>query len=308
MNPRPSLWIPPLLLLACFIFPQLLLAETATLEIYYLPLHEAEAVVKSQLSKTGSVAILSSRRILVINDDPQHIEQAKKLLKRVDQPVQQYTLYLEFFSIKENQAQSITTSAHLPGGWARITVEDNRQHISTKKRFNLHLTSNNQSSIESGSIVPYRQQTKQWLAGYGVIRANSVEMIPITSGFFANVRSATSDQVHIHIEPWMRSQHTNTEIRGETEILFGLGATHAPQRPPSNQAPIRLNAKPSSNQHINQAIEIAGAATELTIPLGETVTIMAYDKEAEMLGKAMLSSSSNVDSNRFVITLRVEER
>jgi hypothetical protein len=58
----------------------------------------------------------------------------------------------------------------------------------------------------------------------------------------------------------------------------------------------------------NGVIEIAGAATELTIPLGKTVTIMSHDKEAAMLGEALLSGNSTTGTNHFVIRLLVEQR
>ncbi len=294
------------LLLAALWLPGNALAETATFEVLFLPLQEASDVVKSQLSTSGSVATLPSRRVLVVTDDARHIEQARKLLKRLDQPAPQYQAYLELLSLSSDHIQSIKTDAYLPGGWIRIALNDSEHRLSSRKRFNLHLTSNRQGSIESGTIQPYRQQTKQWLAGYGVSKTHSVELVPITSGFYATVHSAGEEMVQLRITPWMQNQRASEGISGETELLIDLGSTHSPRQAPSADAPVRLNARPVMKQH--QTIEITGASTELTVPLGEAVTIAAGDNEAALLGDALLSGGSSTEKRRFAIRLRVEKR
>ncbi len=305
MNRRSLLWIWKLSLLACLVCPQPLIAETAMLEVYHLPLNEAEAAVKTQLSKNGSVTILSSRRTLIINDESRNIQEARKLLKQLDVAAPQYSVYLKMLHFQNSQLKATHTEAVLPGGWIRLNLEDKNLRSSNKQSFNLHLSANHNGSIEVGTLQPYRKHIRQWLANYGLISSNSVDLVSVTSGFIARVRPADSGHVHIRITPWMRNQRGRTNIEGKTEILIDLGTTTAPLKAPSRNAPIRLNANPSSNQ--NKPIEIAGAVTELTIPLGKTIAIMANDKESEMFGEALLSSSSNIGSNRFAIKLRIEQ-
>jgi len=299
-------WLSKLLLLASLLLPGVAAAETATFEILFLPLQEASDVVKSQLSTSGSVATLPSRRILVVNDDTRHIEQARKLLKQLDQPAPQYQLYLELLSLSDDQIQSIKTGARLPGGWIKVALNDSEHRLSSRKRFNLRLTSTRPGTIESGIIQPYRQQTKQWLAGYGVIKTHSVELVSITSGFHATARRTGEKKVIIRITPWMQNQRENEGIRGETEALIDLGSTHTPRQAPSGDAPVRLNATPAINKR--QAIDIAGAATELTILIGESVVIAANSEEASLLGSALLSSGSSTGKKSFAIRLKVEKR
>lgn len=236
MNRRPSLWMPQLLLLACLTFPQLLAAETVTLEVLHLPLHEAEAAVKSQLSEHGSVATLPSRRILIINDESKNIREARKLLKKLDVATPQYSLYLEIIHIQDEALKTIDTEALLPGGWVKLTLADRDLHRSSQHSFNLHLSANREGMIETGRLQPYRKHIRQWLAGYGLISINSVELVSVTSGFIAHVRPADSGHVHIRIKPWMRNQRARTGIRGETEILIDLAQPphqnrHLPIRP-----------------------------------------------------------------------------
>jgi len=306
LNRQPLLWLRGWLFLACLLFPQLLLAETATLEVFHLPLHEAEAAVKSQLSEHGSVVTLPSRRMLIVTDSSKHIREARNLLKKLDVAAPQYAVSLEIMYIRDEQMQALNTEAELPGGWIKLALTDKTVRNSRRQSFNLQLTANRKGSIETGTLQPYRQHVRQWLAGYGLTSAGSVELLSVTSGFFADVRPAGSGRVHLRIEPWMRNQRASVGIRGETEILPDLGTTGAPRLSPSGQAPVRLNANPAMSQ--NGVIEIAGAATELTIPLGKTVTIMSHDKEAAMLGEALLSGNSTTGTNHFVIRLLVEQR
>jgi len=276
------------------------------LEVYHLPLNEAEAAVKSQLSKSGSVTILSSRRTLIINDESKNIQEARKLLKQLDVATPQYSMYLEMFHLQNSQLKATHTEAVLPGGWIQLNLKDKNLRSSNKQSLNLHLSANHNGSIEVGTLQPYRKHIRQWLTSYGLISTNSVNLVSVTSGFVAHVRPADSGHVHVRITPWMRNQKDHTGIKGKTEILIDLGTTTAPLKTPSRNAPIRLNANPSSNQ--NKPVEIAGAVTELTIPLSQAITIMANDKESKMFGEALLSRRSNINSNRFAIKLRIEQR
>lgn len=298
--------INPFLLLSLLI-PATTLAETAVLEIKHLPLQEAENIVKSQLSPSGNVSSMVSRSILVVNDRASNIERAKALLTRLDIAARQYSAYLELITLQHEANRSISTSARLPGGWVRINMASSKTHISNRKSYNLYLTSGSEGTIESGTIQPYRQQTKQWLAGYGVIRSSSVELVPITSGFHATVRPAGDGLINVRITPWMRSLRGNRAIQGNSEMMIDLGAANQPRQPPKGTASVRLNTTPPINQ--NRVIEMAGATTEITMPVGETVTIAAASEEAAQLGNALLlSSSSATDMKSFAIRLKVDQR
>lgn len=288
------------------LLPTLALAETAVIEVYHLPLQEAESIVKSQLSPSGSVAAMPSRNILVINDKASNIERTKALLKRLDVAAKQYSATIELITLQDNSNRSVTVSARLPGGWVKINMADSKTHLSNRKSYNLYLTSGSPGTIESGTIRPYRQQTRKWLAGYGVIHSSSVELVPITSGFHAMIQPASDGRVHVRITPWMRSLSANSTIQGNSEVRIDLGATNNRRQMPHGAAPVHLNTNPTMKQ--NRVIEMAGAATEITIPVGETVTIAANREEAELLGDALLSSGSGSSKKSFAIRLRVDPR
>jgi hypothetical protein len=266
-------------------------------------------VAQSQLSAQGQVAVLKSRRLLILNDDQAHIKKAMELLKRLDQMPAQYTAHVFIEELNESDSKTAgVSSAHaslgaLSGGWLRIRMEDQHRRFSNRQAFQLRVTANEPGNFEIGNIQPTRLETRQWLSGYGLIRQNSIELVPITSGFKILLWPAGENKVRVRLVPWM--QRASHQLRGQEEMLLDLGSTNEPATPPSNSAALRLNASPRL-QH-QQVIELAGAATELTVAVGEEITIAASNHEAEKLGKALLSRHSSAGRKQFVIRLMVDK-
>lgn len=295
-----------LVLWATFLMPAQ--AATKTVSIHFLPMHEAVAVAQSQLSATGQVAVLKSRRLLILNDDQAHIKKAMELLKRLDQMPAQYTTHVFIEELHESDNKtSGASSAHaslgaLSGGWLRIRMEDQHHQFSHRQAFQLRVTANEPGNFEVGNIQPTQLETRQWLSGYGLIRQNSVELMPVTSGFKVLLWPAGENRVRVRLVPWM--QRTSSQLQDQEEMLLDPGSADRPVTPPSNSAALRLNSPRLKNQ---QVIELAGAATELTIAVGEEVTIAASNHEAEKLGNALLSRHSSVGRKQFVIRLMVDK-
>jgi hypothetical protein len=283
-------------------------AATETVSIHYLPMHEAASIARSQLSATGQVAVVKSRRLLILNDDQAHIKKATELLKRLDQMPAQYTAHVFIEELNESRSNGAgISSAHanlgtLPGGWLRVRLENQQHRSSNRQVFQLRVTANKPGDFEVGNIQPTRLETRQWLSGYGLIKQNSVELVPITSGFRILLWPAGENKVRVRLVPWM--QRASHQLQGQEEMLLNLGSTNTPATPPSNSAALRLNASPRL-QH-QQVIELAGAATELTVAVGEEVTIAASNHEAEILARALLSRHSSFGYKQLVIHLRVE--
>jgi len=256
-----------LLLVTLFLFPALALAETEVIEVYHLPLSEAASAVQSQLSPQGEVRTMPSRRMLIITDDAAHIGAAKALLKRLDKVPAQYRVEVELVDVSDSRNSAIgVQQLRLPGGWIELRLAHSAMHISERRRMQLRVTSMQPGHIEAGELRPYRQRIWQWLAGYGVVAADTVELVPVTSGFDVEVAGAGNDAVRVQLKPWMR------RMAGD--------AADAP-------------------------IMIVGARTEVTVSLGETVTIAANEGESALFSRALLGSESTSGSGRLAIRLRV---
>ena len=283
-------------------------AATEVVEVNFLPLSEAVNAVKTQLSASGSVAAMPSRRILVIDDDRPHLNGAIALLKRLDRQPDQYRAELEIgrserSATAANHIDAELQVAPLPGGWVRISRRNQQGHADSQQRFSLRLSAGQPGSLETGVIKPYRRQSLQWLAGYGLIKRDSVEMIPITSGFHILIRPAGEGRVHLRITPWMR--RAEPRLRGNQEMLIDLGSVRNPTRPPATNPAMRLNAHPDRRRA--ETIEITGAATELTMDINAPVTLAAIDREADKLAQALLSGYSSSGEEQLRIRLRISK-
>ncbi len=281
-------------------------AATDAVNIDYLPMQEAADAVRTQLSDSGKVAAIASQRLLIIDDDSAHINKAKALLKRIDRAPGQYTAYLSIEDISANISRSAQASGQLSlgqlsGGWLALQLKKRKSQSNHRQSFQLRTSSNLPGSIETGTLQSFNRTTRLWLSGYGVISANSVEMIPLTSGFHITVSPAGMDQLRVRIVPWMKRLQAN--VQGQQEMLIDLGSSNAPTMTPGNSANMRLNARPVVNEQ--PVIKLTGAATELVIPVDQSVTIAAANREAEKLGGALLSRFSTIGKRQFVIHLRV---
>ena len=134
-----------------------------------------------------------------------------------------------------------------------------------------------------------------------MIEERSVELMQITTGFYIRARLVVKKMVHVRLIPWMK-RVTQSGLDDNQEILLGLGKT-TPAIPDSY---LRSNSNVNAKQNRGE-ISIAGAATELTIALGEEVAIAAVNHEAEQLAKVLLGRYSRVGKRQFVIRLKVSE-
>lgn len=286
-----AMWLRRLLLFAALLLSQSAMAGTEVVEVYYLPLDEAVSVVQSQLSPQGSVHTLSSRRLLVISDDEPYLSNAKKLLRQLDQPPAQYRVEVELVEMRDTQGSGLAVqSLQLPGGWVEVRLDRSRSRIVERRRMQLRVTSMQPGHIEAGELRPYRQRIRQWLAGYGVVSVDSVQLEPVTSGFDIRVMRAGAEAVRVQLSPWMRRMAMQGAGQSRTRIDLGKGRVQMRQQPtPAADAPII----------------IAGAQTELTVRLGETVTVAANGGESALFSQALLGGQSTTISNHLAIRLRV---
>jgi len=282
------------------------MAATDVISIDYLPLEEAAAVARSQLSADGSVGTLASRRMLIVDDDEAHLQKVRALLKRLDVRAEQYTLHMSMLDVAsrtdtQTQLGGSANLGNLTGGWVQMRLHNQHDGSSNSQQFSLRLSAAEPASIEVGTLQPL-EETRLWLSAYGITQARSVTMVPITSGFRVTARPAGSDQVHLRIVPWMQRQ--NVQLQGQHEILLELGSTNAPATPPGQVGNMQLDARPVISQA--KSIEISGAATELTIRKGEEVEIAASSGEANQLGHALLSRYTSIGKRQFVMRLKID--
>jgi len=178
-------------------------AETAVVEVDYLPLAEAQTAVQGQLTPSGSVSVLATRRLLIIQDDAAHIEAATMLLRRLDVRPVQYRATVEILQSRQQMSREASVQGALPGGWLRVTLSSADSGIGDRRRYSLRLLSGRPGVVEAGEIVPVTGRVRSWLAGFGI--EQTVQMVPVTGGFELRAVPLADDQVRVEVRPWLRS-------------------------------------------------------------------------------------------------------
>jgi len=267
-------------------------AETAVVEVYFLPLDEAETVVQGQLSPSGSVSAIASRRMLIIQDDAEHIDAATSLLRRLDARPVQYRATVEILQSRQQLSQGASLQGVLPGGWLRVALSAADNRSGERRSYNLRLQSGQAGFIEAGEIVPVTSRVRSWLAGFGF--EQTTQLVPVTGGFELRVVPLADDQVRVELHPWLRSlQASGQQGRAEVQIDAGGGVRG------------RLDSRPQQRRASGR-IAVASADTVVTVPLGSEVTIAGVDGDANMLGEALLAGQSSAGGSRLVMRLKVE--
>jgi len=140
------------------------LAATEAIEIYFLPLSEASEAARSQLSANGKIAPIPSRRLLVIEDDIAHINKAKALLKKLDQPTPQFSAMVEIEDIDSKTISSARLSGavsirKLSGGWIQLASGQQKRSIGNRQKHQLRISAAQPGRIETGIIRSFTRET-----------------------------------------------------------------------------------------------------------------------------------------------------
>jgi hypothetical protein len=303
-------------LLVCLGLCQMAWAETATVEVRYLPLQEAADLVKSQLSSEGKVAQLPSRRLLVIQDDAQHIKEAKAILKRLDVAVPQLSVQVDI----DQEERVSKGGAKLSGGWVQLKAKPNGDRTDfiqlqagagtlqngQKRHFSLYLASGKQGHIDAGEVQVAQPEVRQTLTRYGIEDTPDLAFVPITAGFDVQVTLIDDQHARLQIRPWFRRMEQKTDIQAKMEVLPDLGSTSAPQQPPSTSAPMRDNITPAvpKKEHY---VWLADAETELVVRLGHPVELAAVSGAAHAFSQTLLSSGFNTSEQTVRFRVQVNK-
>jgi len=273
--------------------------------IHYLPMTEAESLVKSALSATGTLAALPSQRLLIVMDDASHLSAAKKLLDQFDRLPAQYRITFTVVEANALSEASLQAAVDLPGHWLQLQAADRNSQQSSNQQWSLLLLAGKEGSFSVGEIQPYRQQVKQWLAGYGLIEKDSVNLVELSSGFFVRMQPVGNDQVEVEFSPWLARSQPGIPTNAKPELLIGLGtAGSINQAPTAAGVPLRLNAAPQLTTP--KPIRIARAATRIMVKIGETVEIAANGGESALLSRTLLARHSSVGQQSLILRIKVE--
>jgi len=284
------------------------MADTATIEVMHLPLDEAAAAVSTQLSGDARIAQMPSRRLLIISDDAAHIEQAREFLRTLDSAPAQLISRIQLAEHYASRGEKLSVAATLPGGWVQLDAGAASRHGSNRRDFMLRTSSHAPGHIEAGEIRAVDTGVRQYLTAHGIISANSVELVNITGGFDVQATLLAGDMVRVNIHPWLKNDAADSGMDAKTEMLIDAGSTLSVGTPPAGNPPVRINAQPKVGQATNgQRFMITEADTELTVKLGETVTIASIGSGAADFSTALLGVNDFNKRQDMSITLTITQ-
>jgi len=297
------LMLAALLPLVSFTAPAL--ADTETIEVMHLPLDEAAAAVQTQLSNDARIAQMPSRRLLIITDDAAHIEQARAFLRKPDTAPVQLAVRVQL--AEQYSSSGSRVSAALPGGWVQIDAGAASRHGDNRRDFMLRTSSGASGHIEAGEIRAVDTGVRQYLTAHGIVSENNVEMLDVTGGFDVQATLLPGDRVRVNIHPWLRNDAADSGMEAKTEMLIDAGSTLSVGQPPAtSNVPIRINAQPRVGQAAaGQRFMVAEADTEVTVNLGENITLASSGSAAADFSTALLSVNEFNKRNDLLITLTI---
>jgi sulfur carrier protein ThiS len=250
-------------------------AETATIDVMHLPLSEAVAAARSELSGEGRVAQLPSRRLLIINDDAVHIERVRDLLRQLDSAPAQLAVQVNISEHAKSSHAGVALAVVLPGGWARLDANAGLQHAANRRDFMLRTSSGAPGHIEVGEIRPMQQSVRQYLTAHGIITESNLAYVGVTGGFDVQATKLTGDAIRLNIRPWLRRTAANTR-----------------------------NIQQAQD---SDRIMVVEAATELTVTLDEQVTLAASKNAANEFSAVLLGLSELKNMRDLTISVRVSK-
>ncbi|MDQ6987891.1 MAG: hypothetical protein Q9M25_08825 [Mariprofundaceae bacterium] len=295
----------PMFMLVAGLFCQPAQAATDSIEILHLPLNEAASAARSQLSETGKLAEIPSRRLLIITDDASHLNKARKLLKQLDVAVAQLLIRIDISELTTWKNRGVRAkSSPLPGGWLHLDAENSARKTTKQQKFSLRTTSGRAAHIEAGEIRSSRRAIRQYLARYGVVEKNSVALVEITTGFDVQATLLADDKVRLNIRPWFKRMQQNTGYSGNMELLSDAGSTSATAQPPSNTAPLRFNMQADSTIR-EKIFYVSDAQTEITAKLGEIITLVSASGSANEFATAFTAYHALQQQRDMLIRLHI---
>lgn len=243
-------------------------------EIYYGQAGDMAGAVKLVLSPEGKMSVDESSNIIIVNDRPVNVEEARKLIKRLDRAPKNIRIEVEFFEEERINSLGLNLQWRVEGaGFAVATIPapgspgaqvDVHQLLknarSTKKQF-LRVMENQTGRIFVGESVPFAG----YLVRYGYIEKD-VTFKNAGTSFVARAKTITGGKIALSLEP---------------EV--------------------------SSYDGGNNSFTVKNAATMIVLDDPGSVALGGVDSVEESFGGSFLQSAGGREANsRFVMVITVQ--
>lgn len=218
--------------------------EVTQIRIVHRDVNQMLAIVKPLVSPYGFISADVPSNSLIVIDNPAYVKRIRELVSRIDQPVPQLKIRVQYGYHEAAKEQSVSTRGKIEIGDATIGVGQKREEgvdveLSSEKRqrqmdgeYTVIVRSGSTAYISSGYDVPYPERWSRLSHKHGHIRG------PVT---FKKVDTGYD------IRPVLMGNNVQIEIMPHISYLNPRG--------------------------LREPIRFAEAATQVVVPLGQWVEI-----------------------------------
>jgi len=292
------------MLLFCCMAAPVSNAETASFQIDYLSLEEAEGLVRTQLSSTGRLSAIKTRHLLVVEDDRTHIKKIRRAIHQFD--IARSGVFLEASVVGMPKAlfnAGAAVGMDLPGGWKKVPVHTDQQPTTGNRRL---LGSGDVFGLIVGKPRPIRSGIRHWLSRYDFRDRPGLALNSFLAGLDIKVQLLKGRHALLSIRPWIRregEEHESSAIDRDSGVLVPPGVIN------THQSQVWVSAYPFKERGRDEKqVEISGAETELVVSVGEPVELAAIRGDAMGFGEAALSSDPEGFSKFLIIRVSVSKK
>jgi type II secretory pathway component GspD/PulD (secretin) len=240
-------------------------ADVAVIEVGYRDVLEMLPIVETLIAPGGKVSADQRTNSLVIVADAASIARVRDFLAGMDKPVPQAVVRVRFDSERSIGDRSLAASGRVSGDdWSvgttgarsdgvRVRVQDRTVSADGSTEAMLRIMSGSRGYIRVGEDIPYTTRWVNLTRRYGRVVEN-IYFQRVDTGF--------------DVRPVIQGNQADIEIVPRISEAGGRGGE-------------------------GRVIRFTEAATRMTVPLGQWVTISESDQKANEAVRAILSYGSN---------------
>jgi len=246
------------------------------IRIVHRDANEMLTIVQPLISQYGYISADTASNSLIVIDNPAYINRIKLLVSRIDQPVPQLKILVQYGRQETTKDQSASVRGKIEAGDATIEVgekkkegidvklssDERRRH--DKGEYTVVVRSGSTAYINSGSDVPYPERWANLSHKHGHIRR------PVT---FKKVDTGYD------VRPVLMGNNVQIEITPHISYI--------------------------SQRGIRQPIRFAEAATRLNVPLGKWVEVAGTNTSHQEINREILGAGRASGDSQLTMRLMV---
>lgn len=246
------------------------------IRIVHRDANEMLTIVQPLISPSGYISADTASNSLIVIDHPTYVDRIQQLVSRIDQPVPQLKIRVQYGRQETNEEQSVATRGKIEVGDATVAVGNKK-----KEGIDVELSSDERQRHDKGEYTV-------------IVRSGSTAYI-----------SSGSDVPYP--ERWANLSHKHGHIR--RPVTFKKVDTGYDVRPVLMGNNVQIEITPHisyiSQRGIRQPIRFAEAATRLNVPLGKWVEVAGTNTSHQEINREILGAGRASGDSQLTMRLMV---